>query len=65
MNATGHICRSSMSDVHHDMGISDHACSRCIEITGQQALAAGVSALDVAAVAKRMETCRVPIVRSH
>lgn len=63
--ATGHICRSSMSDVHHDMGITDHAFSRFIEITGQQALAAGVSASDVAAVAKRMETYRGSIVRSH
>src|SRR4029077_10148339 len=25
--ATGHVCRSSMSDVHHDMGISDHVFS--------------------------------------
>ena len=58
MTATGHICRSSMSDVHHDMGINDHAFSRFIEITGQQALAAGVSASDVAAVAKKMETSR-------
>ena len=65
MTATGHICRSSMSDVHHDMGITDHAFSRFIEITGQQALAAGVSPADVDAVAKRLETYRGSIVRAH
>lgn len=65
MTATGHICRSSMSGVHHDMGINDHAFTRFIEITGEQALAAGVSASDVAEVAKRMESYRGSIVRSH
>ena len=64
MTATGHICRSSMSNVHHDMGITDHAFSRFIEITGQQALAAGVSAADVDAVAKKLETYRGQIVRN-
>src|SRR2546428_426016 len=64
MTATGHVCRSSMSGVHHDMGINDHAFTRFIEITGQQALAAGVSKSDVDAVAARLETYRGSIVRT-
>jgi hypothetical protein len=63
--ATGHVCSSSMSDVHHDMVMTDHAFSRFVEITGEQALAAGVPAADVAEVAKQLETYRGSIVRTH
>ena len=61
--ATGHVCRSSMSDVHHDMGITDHAFSRFVQIVGEQALLAGVSHADVDEIAKRLETYRGSIVR--
>ena len=64
MTATGHICRSSMSGVHHDMGITDHAFTRFIQIVGEQAAAAGVAKADIEAVAKRLETYRGSIVRN-
>jgi len=63
VTATGHVCRSSMSDVHHDMGISDHVFTHFIEVVGREALAAGVSKADVDAIAKRLETYRGSIVR--
>ena len=63
--ATGHVCRSSMSDVHHDMGISDHVFTHFIEVVGREALAAGVSKSDVDEIAKRLETYRGSITRAH
>src|SRR5262245_39110496 len=63
VTATGHVCRSSMSDVHHDMGISDHVFTHFIEVVGREAAAAGVSAADIDAIAKRLETYRGSIVR--
>ena len=63
MTETGHICRSSMSNVHHNMGINDHAFDRFIEVVGREALAAGVAPADVQEVAKKLETYRGSIVR--
>lgn len=60
---TGHICRSSMSNVHRGLAINDHAFDRFIEIVGREALAAGVAPADVQEVAKRLETYRGSIVR--
>jgi truncated hemoglobin YjbI len=61
--ATGHICRSSMSDVHHDLGISDHAFSRFIEVVGREAAAAGVAQADIAEIAHKLESYRGSITR--
>ncbi len=60
---TGHICRSSMSNVHRGLAITDHAFDRFVEIVGREALAAGVAPADVDEVAKRLETYRGSIVR--
>lgn len=60
---TGHICRSSMSNVHRGMGIDDHAFDRFIEIVGREALAAGVMPADVQEVADKLESYRGSIVR--
>lgn len=60
---TGHICRSSMSNVHRGMGIDDHAFDRFVEIVGREAIAAGVAPADVQEVAKKLESYRGSIVR--
>lgn len=47
-----HQCRSSMSDVHRGMNISDAQFSLFISIVAREALNAGVAATDVEAVGK-------------
>lgn len=63
MTGTGHVCRSSMSDVHRGLGINDHAFTRFIEVVGREALAAGVAPADVEEVAHKLESYRGAIVR--
>jgi hypothetical protein len=47
-----HKCRSSMSNVHRGMNISDAQFDEFIGIVAREALAAGVAAADVEAVGK-------------
>ena len=61
--ATGHVCRSSMSGVHHDLGIDDHAFTRFIEVVGREAAAAGVAQADIAEIADKLESYRGSITR--
>jgi hypothetical protein len=56
--ASGHQCRSSMSNIHRGRNIPDHVVDRFIAIVGQQAERAGVHPADIAAVAKVLERYR-------
>lgn len=49
---TEHKCRSSMTEVHRGMNVSDGEFDLFISIVAREALAAGVTADDVAAVGK-------------
>jgi hypothetical protein len=54
----GHQCRSSMSDIHRGLAISDTVINRFIAIVGEQAGVAGVSAGDIQQVAKVLDRYR-------
>jgi hypothetical protein len=54
----GHQCRSSMTDIHRGLDISDTVINRFIEIVGEQAASAGVSAADIGQVAKVLDRYR-------
>jgi hypothetical protein len=56
--ATGHVCRSSMSNVHKGLNIPDRVITKFIRIVGEEAAAAGVPADVIAQVAKRLERYR-------
>jgi hypothetical protein len=56
--ASGHVCRSSMSDVHRRLAIPDRIVTKFIVIVGQQAALAGVAAADIQEVAKVLESYR-------
>ncbi len=60
---TGHICRSSMSNVHRGLAITDRAFDRFVEVVGREALAAGVAPADVQEIAHKLESYRGSIVR--
>jgi len=56
--ASGHRCRSSMSNIHRGRQIPDHVVDKFIAIVGEQAEKAGVAPTDIAAVAKVLERYR-------
>ena len=56
--ASGHQCRSSMSNIHRGFAIPDRVIDRFIAIVGEQAERAGVHPADIAAVAKVLERYR-------
>lgn len=55
---SGHRCRSSMSKIHRGRNIPDETVTKFISIVGEQAALVGVSAADVAAIAKVLERYR-------
>lgn len=58
-----HRCRSSMSNVHRGMNITDEQFDLFIAIVGRETLAAGVKGDDVAAVGKVLGRYRGSITR--
>ena len=56
--ASGHQCRSSMSNIHRGLGISDQVVTRFITIVGEQAAKVGVQQADINAVAKVLDRYR-------
>lgn len=56
--ASGHQCRSSMSNIHRGLAIPDRIVDKFIGIVGAQAKAAGVADADIAQVAKVLDRYR-------
>jgi hypothetical protein len=56
--ATGHQCRSSMSNIHRGRNIPDRIVDKFIAIVGEQAAFVGVADSDIAEVAKVLESYR-------
>src|SRR5262249_50388799 len=51
----GHVCRSSMTEIHRGLEIPDQIVSKFISIIGREAQAAGIAQADIDAVAKVLE----------
>jgi hypothetical protein len=58
ITSTGHECRSSMSNVHRGLNITDAVFTRFLDVVGGEALAAGIAPKDVQTIAKRLERYR-------
>lgn len=56
--ASGHVCRSSMSEIHRGLAIPDRIVTKFITIAGGEALAAGVAPADVEELGKALERYR-------
>jgi hypothetical protein len=56
--ATGHQCRSSMTNIHRGLNIPDRIVDKFIAIVGEQAALVGVADSDIAEVAKVLERYR-------
>ncbi len=55
---SGHQCRSSMSKIHRGRNIPDETITKFIHIVREQAALVGVSAADIAVIAKVLERYR-------